>query len=72
MIDLPMLLLTVSLMYAGSMAVTYLFGSCVFAVEGIDRPWLLMLCSAIWIIGIFYIIVKAENDTEILCDNGEG
>lgn len=42
--------------------ITYLFGWCVFHVNGVDNRPLLIVLSILWFMGLFYIMYEGHKD----------
>ncbi|AOG16153.1 hypothetical protein B_027 [Cronobacter phage vB_CsaM_leB] len=50
-----------ALSYIVCAVITYLFGWCVFHVNGVDRKAALIVLSLLWVIGFFYVIYEGRK-----------
>ncbi|UJB55143.1 hypothetical protein [Enterobacter phage vB_EcRAM-01] len=55
------LLAVLAMSYIVCAVITYLFGWCVFHVNGVDRKALLIVLSMLWFIGFFYVIYEGRK-----------
>ena len=49
------------LSYGVCAMITYLFGWCVFHVNGVERKLLLIILSVFWFVGIFYVCYEGQE-----------
>ncbi|AIK67962.1 hypothetical protein CPTMiller_0026 [Citrobacter phage Miller] len=59
--DITALYIIFLMSYIVCAVITYLFGWCVFHVNGVDNKPLLAVVSILWFIGLFYVIYEGRE-----------